>query len=131
MAKRRYDPQREQFWRDVLARFAASGLSIRAFCRQEQLREPLFYAWRRTIAQRDGISPTMGERPMNRKRSPRRPRKRPAFLPVAVLREALASPGGGISLELRGDRRLRLPESLPVERLAELIHALEAREARP
>jgi len=45
MAKRAFDPQRDQFWRDVLSRFRSSGLSIRAFCRQEQVREPLFYAW--------------------------------------------------------------------------------------
>ena len=50
-------PQRdlckEKFWRDALQRFRGSGLTVRAFCKQSGLTEPSFYAWRRTIAQRD------------------------------------------------------------------------------
>ncbi|HEX4000847.1 MAG TPA: hypothetical protein VHX65_20030 [Pirellulales bacterium] len=47
------DPGRERFWREALAQFGGSGLSVREFCRREKLGEPLFYAWRRTIAERD------------------------------------------------------------------------------
>ena len=37
MANRRRDAERESFWRGVLARHAASGLSVAAFCRREKL----------------------------------------------------------------------------------------------
>ena len=47
------DESREVVWRRVLGRFSGSGLSVRAFCRRERLTEASFYAWRRTIAQRD------------------------------------------------------------------------------
>lgn len=45
--------KREQFWRGQIEGQAASGLSARQWCRQEQLSEPSFYAWRRRLAQRD------------------------------------------------------------------------------
>jgi hypothetical protein len=112
MANRERDSEREALWREVLARFRSSGLSVRAFCRQERVSEPSFYAWRRTIAQREG-------------------QKRPTFLPVVMPRGPLSLETPGISLELRDGRTLRLPESTSVERLVALIHALETPEARP
>lgn len=127
MANRRRDPQREQFWRDVLARFRTSGLSVRAFCRQEQLSESQFYAWRRTVAKRDGTRVPSRKRPAIRKRPPRP--QPPAFLPLVMRAETAGLPGPGMSLELRGGRVLRLGDSIPIERLAALIHALEASEA--
>ena len=37
---------KEMTWRDLLARHAASGKSIAAFCRVEQISQANFYAWR-------------------------------------------------------------------------------------
>src|SRR2546421_11839436 len=37
----------------VLKRQRAVELTVRAFCRQEQVSEASFYAWRRTILERD------------------------------------------------------------------------------
>ena len=48
------DPEKEQFWRGVIAEAADSGLSVRAFCRQKGLKENLFHAWRR---HNRGVSP--------------------------------------------------------------------------
>ena len=53
MANYLRDPGPERFWRGVLRRQARSGLGVRAFCRDAGLSEPSFYAWRRTIRQRD------------------------------------------------------------------------------
>ena len=39
MANKRRDAGKERFWRDVLKRHAASGLSVRAFCEREKLTE--------------------------------------------------------------------------------------------
>jgi transposase-like protein len=45
--------EKEAFWRLVFAEHDESGLSIRAFCRQEGVSEPSFYTWRKKIGQRD------------------------------------------------------------------------------
>jgi hypothetical protein len=52
MAKQERDLAKEAHWRDVFQQFAASGLSVRGFCRREALGEINFYAWRRTLALR-------------------------------------------------------------------------------
>lgn len=52
MAKRRRNSAKEAYWREVLKRQVASGLSIRAFCRREELTESAFFSWRRTIRER-------------------------------------------------------------------------------
>jgi hypothetical protein len=115
MARQVRDPQREAFWREVVNRCAASGLSGRAFCRQEQLAEHSFYAWRRTIAERDArLASPPGSQPL---KSP------PMFVP-AVVRDASLSESA-ISLELHGGRVLRLPASTSIERLVQLVQALE------
>lgn len=41
---------RREFWRQMVQRQAASGLSIRRFCRRHDLREPTFYAWRARLS---------------------------------------------------------------------------------
>lgn len=37
--------EREQFWREAIAAFAASGLSVRALCARHGLHEKRFYTW--------------------------------------------------------------------------------------
>jgi hypothetical protein len=98
------DSVREAQWRQILARHGKSGLSVRAFCRREGLPESAWYAWRRTIQQRDA--------------------QRPAFVPVQLQPEA-AREDGAIVVELRGGRVLRLPVSMPPTQLAAVVHALE------
>jgi transposase-like protein len=113
MANKNRNGKREAYWQGVLMRHAKSGLSGRAFCRRENLSEPSFYAWRRTLRERD----TTGQH------SPR-----PAFLPAAILPPAIrdvARPGGSIVIDLCSGRTLRLPESTSASRVAELVHALE------
>lgn len=52
MAVRRY-LERWQFWREVIRRQEASGLSVAAFCRQEQVAPASFFAWRKKLAEAD------------------------------------------------------------------------------
>lgn len=116
MANKRRDASKERFWRNALKRQANSGLSVRAFCQREQLTESAFYAWRRTVAERNGEAKSQTGRGG--------PPRAPAFLPMMVTdrpaRREL------IEMELAGGRILRLPESMPVDRLAELVQTLEA-----
>lgn len=119
MANKNRSGEREAFWRDVVKRFGSSGLSVRAFCRREKLQESAFYFWRRTLADRDGKTPTK-RRPTSKRAA------NSVFLPVTIRRDAL-SPTSGLSLELPGGGVLRFSEAMPVERIAEVIRALEAR----
>jgi len=107
--------EREAKWREIIARQAASGLSVREFCQRDGLREPSFYGWRRTLAQRDAEAAGAD---------------RPAFLPIrlpttSVTPSAANAASSAFALELRGGRTLRLPESLSVERLAAIVRAIE------
>ena len=43
------DPVKERYWRQQLARWQKSGLSIRSFCREQKISETSFYAWRREL----------------------------------------------------------------------------------
>ena len=117
MANTIRDPDREKVWRRTLARQAKSGLTVRQFCRREELHESAFYFWRRTIQKRDAMQ--HGSRQC---RPNRRGVKPPAFVPLIVDDRR---PAAGITLELRSGRCLRLGELFPVDRLAGLIRALE------
>jgi len=103
--------EREKLWRDVLAEFGTSGLSVRAFCLARGLSKSTFYAWRQILAEGDAAS------------SP------PAFLPVTIRPEPSAT-SAGLSLELRDGRVLRFGDTLPAERIASVIHALESEVGR-
>ena len=118
MAKWKRDAKREAFWRAALAHQREGGLGVRAFCRREKLSEPSFYAWRRILLQRDA----------QRQPKPKQTRARVPFVPV-VLREAPRPLEGTIVIELCAGRRLHLPADVAPDRLAALVHALEA--ARP
>jgi transposase-like protein len=125
MANKQRDVEKEVFWRDALQRHVASGLSVRAFCRQEQLAESALYAWRRTIAARDGQVPSGKLKPT--KSHPPRPAPA-AFVPAVVTN--LPAHEASIVLEFAGGRVLRLPASVSMDQLAGLLHALEAGVAR-
>jgi hypothetical protein len=116
MANGKRDSKREAFWRGVLARQRESGISVRAFCRREKVSEPSFYAWRRVVCQRD------------------QQRSRPAFVPLVVSEYQDGNAAELITIDLRGGRVLRLPACIAADRLAELVHAIEAvpvQEAKP
>ena len=49
MATRR-NLERWQSWRDVIRRQEESGLSVAAFCREQQVPPASFFAWRRKLA---------------------------------------------------------------------------------
>jgi hypothetical protein len=114
MANTKRDATKEAFWRDAIRRQAVSGLSVREFCREHRLSEPSFYERRRTYQERDA----------------RRSAASPAFVPVIVRdeRPAVPAPETGLVIELRGGRALRLPGSMAVARVVELVRALEAAE---
>jgi hypothetical protein len=69
------DGGKAQFWRRVLRDWRGSDLTIRDFCTRRGLSEPSFYAWRRTLAERDQAA---------RGRPVQRDAAAPLFVPVRV-----------------------------------------------
>lgn len=52
MARER-DGKREAYWRSVVRRCAASGMTIADFCEQEGLKASTYYFWQRELGRRD------------------------------------------------------------------------------
>lgn len=111
MATSKRDPAKEALWRKTLKRFSASGLSVREFCKRENVTESAFYAWRRTIGERDGAG--------NSER---------AFVPAVINGEAERDEP--LVLKLAGDLELQFPQTMTTDRVAELVHALQSRAER-
>jgi transposase len=103
------DPAKEQFWRRHVARWQSSGLSIRVYCERHGLTTPSFYAWRRTLAQRD--------------RPPQTPTA-VTFLPLPVPAPSAAA-GALLEIVLRNGRRLRLDPSVAADVIRDLVAVLE------
>lgn len=118
MAKMVRSTEKVSFWRNAIDRQVASGLSVRAFCRSQSIREASFYSWRQKLNDR------------NREKTPVENRKLPTgkVTPdfVSAMVGTLASETS-IVLELASGCRLMFPTSTPIPRLAELVLALESR----
>jgi hypothetical protein len=104
------DPGKEQRWRQLIDQWQRSGLSVRTFCQRQHVAVPSFYAWRRTLRQRDGSA------------CPTRPPV--SFLPVHV------RPDGGdapppLELVLANGRHLRIPAGYDDAQLRQVLRTLE------
>jgi hypothetical protein len=119
MARRSTPSIREQFWRRMIAQWQASGLGVRAFCGAHELRQPSFYAWRRTLAQRDRQRPaTPPPTPASARRSP------PAqtdFVPVHVV------PVATLEVIVRTGQSVRVGVGFDAAHLRAVVAALEAK----
>ena len=62
MSRGRGDSERAREWRERLARWSASGLSVRAFCAQQGVAEASFYYWKRALRLRDAETPSAAAR---------------------------------------------------------------------
>src|SRR5690349_7997872 len=98
------DPKRERRWRDLIARWERSDLTVRDFCSDHRVSEPSFYAWRRELAARD------------RQKGP----PVPTFVPVRVVPPAVVEvvvPTGVV---------VRVPAGADPAAVARLVAALGA-----
>src|SRR5579863_2324204 len=101
---------KERFWRRMVRQRRSSGLSIRDFCTDREISEPNFYAWRRTIAQRDAEAAR--------------------FVPVQVVSDDTAgtnggNTGSGLELVLGPGRLLRIGPGFDAATLKRLLPVLE------
>ena len=103
----------EHTWRLRLRRQAASGLSIAAFCRREDVCSASFYAWRRRLA-----TPPPAVRP-----------DPPLFVPLPfdpAPRPEETAPSHGFEIELPYHVRLRCGAAPEPEWLGRLVAALSS-----
>jgi hypothetical protein len=116
----RRDAGKEKFWRRMLRDFSASGQSVRVFCSEQELSEPSFYAWRRTLTRRDALA---------RVAKPAA-EAAPAFVPIRLVgTEGVPADAALIEIVLGGGQRIRLRP--PVDRisLVEIVAALRSADA--
>ena len=66
----------ENRWRDRLARWRGSVLSVSEFCWREGVSPPSFYQWRKRLGQARSVQPGRGAKP-------------PVFVPVEVVGSAV------------------------------------------
>lgn len=111
MANHRRSGEKERHWREVIREQVRSGLSIRAFCREQGLSEPSFYSWRRELRRRDTAP---------RSRRGEGDDHRPQLVPVSVA----ASPEC-VEVVLSGGVVLRVPEGTAIQTLRDVLAALE------
>lgn len=85
MGRVQRDPVLERQWRERIARWQASGSSVRAFCLRHGLIETSFYFWKRELRARDAAACTAFTKSSSGKES------RPTFVPLTVMPAATAS----------------------------------------
>ena len=119
LRREHHEESKEQFWRRLLQQWQESQLTIRAFCVHQGVSEPSFYAWRRTLAQRE--RPT-NQLPMRTARWPRAKPPAPPFVPVQVVPTL---PSATIEVVLSTGRSLRLAPGFDPATLRQLLALLE------
>jgi hypothetical protein len=99
MPKHQRDPVREQFWREAIADWRASGRTIRDFCHERHLARTAFDYWQRELKRRDQPVPSTPKSPLSPQPSKPTPKpahrtaKSPAFVPVTVVPLPNLAPG--------------------------------------
>ena len=132
MSRRRAGGERRRFWRAAISRQRASGVSVRAFCRQERLAEPSFYAWRKRLARARGIRRTpSGARSTAVGFAAVRvvdDASQPACLPknTALSKNPIAPCASCVEIMLADGVRVRVPPGVDRKTLADVLAALSA-----
>ena len=115
------DPKLEMMWREIFRRQSGSSVTIRQFCRDNQLAESSFHFWRRELQRRD-------------QQSQRRQRKSSAAGPAAgFVAVSVAGPqrgrgdgsiDAGIEILLPGGSTVRAAVGVGRQMLADVLAVL-------
>jgi len=120
MAERRArNLAKEAAWRRRLDRHAASGQSIRAWCRRHGVKEAGFHWWRRELARRDGEQAPSVRRDAEAQAS--------SFVPVHVTDDPARDGDPQIEIVLTDGRRIRVTGTVDREMLTQVLDVLERR----
>jgi hypothetical protein len=123
------DPAKERFWRQMVRRWARSGLSIREFCDRETISEGSFYAWRRELAKRDRQAAEAQGAERSARDTGTPPPGDSRFVPVHVIADLpvglpLAS---RVEVLLASGSRMWIPCGVDRQTLADVVSVLEQR----
>jgi hypothetical protein len=122
---RRRDPIREKFWRRTIRQQQRSGLTVRAFCLREGLKDGAFRWWRQALVRRDreaSLTP-----PDDRDGEPTE--ATPGFLPVRLVElEAVSTrPAPPIEIVLPTGTTVRVHPGFNPSALGKILAVLEGR----
>ena len=126
---RRCDLARRQQWQVTIRQWQSSGQSVRAFCRQEGLKESAFFFWRRELALQDRADAASPPPPSCKQKTspPVEPTSAAArFLPVQVVAGHDSRRAGDIEIVLGSGRAVRVPPQFDRQTLADVLALLEA-----
>jgi hypothetical protein len=116
---------KERSWRGLIQQWRHSGMTIRDFCVEHEVSEPSFFAWRRTIADRDrqsGHSSADGYGNVDSNKT----QDSPTFVPLHVV----STPAGtAYEVVLRDGCIVRVPAGFDPATLRQLLVLLN--EERP
>jgi hypothetical protein len=119
--KSRRDPAREKAWRKRFAQWKESGLSIRDFCRRNELKENTFHYWRSELKRRDQNRASKGGR--KAEASP---------VSFATFQMATPLPYSGerlyadeFEISFSNGKRVRFRAGIPMEALREILQIIE------
>ena len=118
---------REQTWRERMARWEHTGLSQQEFCDQEQIKLTTFGYWRRELKRRDSqreSAKPLGPVTSGIKESSTTNTQAPLFVPVQV---SQAPPAPFCEIVLSDGLVIRVSGVCDLEPLVRLVRTLEAR----
>jgi hypothetical protein len=118
---------REQTWREIMARWERTGLSQQEFCEREQIKLTTFGYWRRELKRRDSQGKSakpLGTLASGIKDSSSTNTQAPLFVPIQV---SQAPPASSWEIVLDDGLVIRIPSACDLEHLARLVRTLEAR----
>jgi transposase len=113
---------KEQFWRRLLQLWQRSGGTVRDFCAKHGVSVPSFFAWRRTIAQRDRQQPAQ---PDDHASDDRNATYQPTFVPLRIVPTPATQPTPALEVVLPGDRVVRVPAGFDPGSLRQLLAILD------
>jgi hypothetical protein len=122
---RQRDPLREKFWRRTIRQQQHRGLTVRAFCLCEGLKDGAFRWWRQSLAHRDRDSSAA----TSADRDGEPTEAIPAFLPVRLvdLEAASPRPTPPIEITLPTGPTVRVPPGFDPSTLGQVLAVLEGR----
>ena len=104
--------KKQSRWRRIVRGQADSGLSVRAYCAQQRVKESAYYWWRAQLARRDAESPPV----------------QAAFVPVEVVAEepmcGVNGSGGQIEILWPGGWQVRVSGRVDRQALADVLASL-------
>ena len=123
---RSYDPAKTHFWRQVLARQQASGLTVPAYCAAHGLSQANFYRWQRVLAQRPERRAVPRPTPPRRSTHPPQAETLPLFVPLDALDVATAT-RAALEVVLADGRVVRVRPGFDAATLGQRVACLEGR----